>query len=84
MKTIGTPYSKTQMSNVESWLRTGDGDDIAVVNSLPHGLRVLHFTLGDKAVLPTTKLFLLLGYRRYKLWMCFQCARRPEDDGSYS
>ena len=74
MKTISTPYGKAQMGNVESRLRTSDGNDVAVVNSLTHGLRILHIALGDKAVLPTSKLFLLLGYRRYKLRMCLSAS----------
>ena len=40
MKSVVLPYSKSKMSNVETSLLTGDGNNITVFHGLAHGLRI--------------------------------------------
>ena len=47
MELAVTPHGKAQMSDVEPFLITGDGDDVAVVDCLAHQGDIAREPLGD-------------------------------------
>ena len=64
MKSVLLPHGKAEVGNVETGLIAGDGNDIAIVYGLTHGLGVFHLRFGDETELQTRDaLFHLLNFR---------------------
>ena len=70
VQTVLLPYSKPQVGNIQSLLLAGDGNDVAIVDSLAQGFRTAaQRTLGNIARLYTTEVLLLLFNDRYQFWV---------------
>ena len=67
MESVVAPHGKTEVGNVETGLVAGDGDDISIVHSLPHGWRVLDTRFWDEAELLTREALFHLSDFSHKL-----------------
>ena len=73
VQTVLLPYGKPQVGNVQSLLLAGDGNDVAIVDSLTQGFRAAaQRTLRNIARPGTRESLLLLANDRHQFGLCLQ------------